>query len=96
MLTKTAVFPFDLVRKRLQVQGPTRSSYVHRNIPVYIGIAKTLRDVVRAEGVRGLYKGLPVSVIKAAPLSAATMWSLEGSIRVLDWFDPPASSREAE
>ena len=95
VITKTAVFPFDLVRKRLQVQGPTRSVYGHRNIPKYAGIAATMRAVVRGEGVRGLYKGLTVSLVKAAPLSAATLWSLEGSIRLLDWLDPPADSREA-
>ncbi|KAJ4296032.1 mitochondrial thiamine pyrophosphate transporter [Collariella sp. IMI 366227] len=34
---KTGTFPLDLVRKRIQVQGPTRGRYVHRNIPEYEG-----------------------------------------------------------
>jgi hypothetical protein len=41
---KTAVFPFDLVRKRLQVQGPTRQKYVYRNIPVYSGVLGAMQD----------------------------------------------------
>jgi solute carrier family 25 thiamine pyrophosphate transporter 19 len=57
---KTAVFPLDLIRKRLQVQGPTRGRYVHRNIPVYRGVWRTAREIVRAEGYRGLYRGLTV------------------------------------
>lgn len=90
-LSKTIVFPFDLVRKRLQVQGPTRHRYVHRNIPVYArGVRGTLADIVAAEGVRGLYKGLVVSLVKAAPLSAVTMWTLENVLLVLHWLDPPA------
>lgn len=60
VIAKTGVFPFDLIRKRLQVQGPTRSKYVHKNIPVYKGVFKTMRDIVKNEGKRGLYRGLTV------------------------------------
>jgi len=57
---KTVVFPFDLIRKRLQVQGPTREKYVHKNIPVYKGVFRTMKDIVKNEGKRGLYRGLTV------------------------------------
>lgn len=60
VIAKTGVFPFDLIRKRLQVQGPTRSRYVHKNIPVYKGVFRTMRDIIRHEGRRGLYRGLTV------------------------------------
>jgi solute carrier family 25 thiamine pyrophosphate transporter 19 len=60
VIAKTGVFPFDLIRKRLQVQGPTRSMYVHKNIPVYKGVFKTMRDIIKNEGTRGLYRGLTV------------------------------------
>ncbi|KAH0566218.1 mitochondrial thiamine pyrophosphate transporter [Trichoglossum hirsutum] len=76
-IAKTCAFPLDLIRKRLQVQGPTRGRYVHRNIPVYRGVFKTLKSILQAEGVRGLYKGLTVSLMKAAPASAITMWTYE-------------------
>jgi solute carrier family 25 thiamine pyrophosphate transporter 19 len=57
---KTIVFPFDLIRKRLQVQGPTREKYVHRNIPIYKGVFRTMKDIIKNEGKRGLYRGLTV------------------------------------
>ena len=60
VIAKTGVFPLDLIRKRLQVQGPTRSRYVHKNIPVYKGVFRTMSDIRRKEGVRGLYRGLTV------------------------------------
>jgi solute carrier family 25 thiamine pyrophosphate transporter 19 len=60
VIAKTGVFPFDLIRKRLQVQGPTRSKYVHKNIPAYKGVFRTMRDILKAEGPRGLYRGLTV------------------------------------
>ncbi|KAF8455633.1 mitochondrial deoxynucleotide carrier [Terfezia claveryi] len=87
VIAKTGVFPLDLIRKRLQVQGPTRELYIHRNIPVYSGIWKTARKTVSQEGWRGLYRGLTVALLKAAPASAATMWTFETTMRVLKWKD---------
>tara|TARA_R110002060_G_scaffold67457_1_gene76188 strand:- start:9 stop:812 length:804 start_codon:yes stop_codon:yes gene_type:complete len=83
VLAKTAVFPLDLIRKRLQVQGPTRSRYVHRNIPEYKGVFRTLSEIVRKEGRRGLYRGLTVSLFKSAPASAVTMWTYERVLKIL-------------
>ncbi|KAL1975916.1 hypothetical protein VTN31DRAFT_4308 [Thermomyces dupontii] len=83
VLAKTGVFPLDLVRKRLQVQGPHRARYVHRNIPEYSGVFRTIAVILRNQGVRGLYRGLMVSLIKAAPASAVTMWTYEQALRVI-------------
>ncbi|KAI1412638.1 mitochondrial thiamine pyrophosphate carrier 1 [Hypoxylon sp. FL1857] len=83
VIAKTGVFPLDLVRKRIQVQGPTRSRYVHKNIPEYRGTVSTLRAVLKREGLRGLYRGLTVSLIKAAPASAVTMWTYERTLNFL-------------
>lgn len=78
--SKTAVFPLDLVRKRLQVQGPTRSRYVHSNIPEYRGVIRSLIQIRHREGVRGMYRGLTVSLMKSAPASAITMWVYERTL----------------
>ncbi|KAI9845455.1 MAG: mitochondrial thiamine pyrophosphate transporter [Thelocarpon superellum] len=83
VISKTGVFPLDLVRKRLQVQGPTRAKYIHRNIPKYRGVLHTLSTIVRQEGWRGLYRGLTVSLFKAAPASAVTMWTYENVLKLL-------------
>lgn len=79
VLAKTGVFPLDTVRKRIQVQGPTRGRYVHKNIPDYgrLGTLGTMRTILRREGARGLYRGLTVSLFKAAPASAITVWTYE-------------------
>ena len=45
------------------------------------GVGGTLRMIVHKEGVRGLYRGLTVSLIKAAPASAVTMWTYERAMR---------------
>lgn len=81
VLAKTGTFPLDLVRKRIQVQGPTRGMYVHKNIPEYAGALGAMRMIVRNEGFRGLYRGLTVSLLKSAPASAVTMWTYERALK---------------
>jgi len=99
VIAKTTIFPLDLVRKRLQVQGPTRSMYINKNIPVYKGVFSTMGTIVKTEGVRGLYRGLIVryvscfvqavrsaninSLFKAAPASAVTVYTYERVLHAL-------------
>ncbi|TKA82738.1 Mitochondrial thiamine pyrophosphate carrier 1 [Friedmanniomyces simplex] len=84
ILSKSAVFPLDTVRKRLQVQGPTHGKYFGgAKMPVYRGVAGTIGMIVRREGWRGLYRGLGVSLVKAAPASAVTMWTYERALSVI-------------
>lgn len=87
--SKTGVFPLDTVRKRIQVQGPTRARYVHKNIPDYIGLGAfgTMRTIFRREGIRSLYRGLTVSLLKAAPSSAVTVWTYERVLNTLISLD---------
>ena len=66
VFAKTATFPLDLIRKRLQVQGPMRTRYIHSNIPLYAGVWRGLYAIWRKEGVRGWYRGLTVSLIKVS------------------------------
>lgn len=83
ILSKTAVYPLDTTRKRLQVQGPMRTQFVHRNIPEYKGVVNTLVHIAKHEGRRGMYRGLTVSLLKAAPASAVTMWTYERAMSAL-------------
>ena len=85
---KTGAFPLDLVRKRLQVQGPMRARFAGGAVPAYgRGAWRTARAIVGREGWRGLYRGLGVSLAKAAPASAVTMWTYERTIEGLQLGD---------
>lgn len=83
VLAKSGVFPLDLIRKRLQVQGPTRSRYAGGSIPIYKGVWATGRTIVSNEGFRGLYRGLGIGLLKSAPASAVTMWTYEHALKLL-------------
>lgn len=90
VLAKTGVFPLDLIRKRLQVQGPMRARYAGGKIPVYgQGLWRTGKSIVNQEGLRGLYRGLGVGLVKSAPASAITMWTYERALKVLKEVDKP-------
>ncbi|KAJ3215477.1 mitochondrial thiamine pyrophosphate transporter [Dinochytrium kinnereticum] len=57
IVSKTVVMPFDVVRKRLQVQGPDRNSYVVAGIPRYKGnFVSCALQIIRHEGYLALYK----------------------------------------
>ena len=87
VVSKCAVFPLDTVRKRLQVQGPTREKYIHKDIPLSQGIIHCTTEIIRREGVRGLYKGLGVALLKSGPSAAVTLWVFDGSIRMWEWVN---------
>lgn len=89
VFAKTGVFPLDLIRKRLQVQGPMRARYVGGKIPVYgEGVWKAGKSIVNREGWRGLYRGLGVGLVKSAPASAITMWTYERALMVMKELEP--------
>ncbi|CAG9938388.1 unnamed protein product [Clonostachys rosea f. rosea IK726] len=67
--------------------GPTRMRYVYGNIPEYKSARKALVTIVRTEGFRGLFKGLPISLIKSAPASAVTVWTYERALGLLISMD---------
>ena len=94
IFAKTGVFPLDVIRKRLQVQGPTRIRYAGGKIPVYsMSVWKTGKAIVERESWRALYRGLGVGLVKSAPASAITMWTYERVLKVMkEWQVPGAES----
>ena len=73
---KTAVFPLDVIRKRLQVQGPMRQRH-YGNVAETNRIWETGKSIVERGGWRSLYRGLGIGLVKSAPASAVTMWVYE-------------------
>lgn len=75
----------DLIRKRLQIQGPHVDSYAIANAPRYKtqSVYFCLREIIRTEGFLALYKGLIPGLIKAAPASAVTFLVFGKSIEFI-------------
>jgi len=64
-------YPTDLVRRRLQLQGFDKS------VPKYTGIRDCVQKILKLEGFRGLYRGLPATYIKLFPTTAIQFWVIE-------------------
>ncbi|KAJ2005453.1 mitochondrial aspartate-glutamate transporter agc1 [Coemansia thaxteri] len=62
----TIIFPLDMVKTRLQNQKP---SVAGGRLP-YSGAVDCFRQIVRAEGVRGLYRGLVPNLAGVTPEKA--------------------------
>ncbi|KAJ2325111.1 mitochondrial thiamine pyrophosphate transporter, partial [Coemansia sp. RSA 2673] len=74
VIGKSCVYPLDLVRKRLQVQGPQLTKFANGNVPKYTGMVNALGYIVRNEGFLALFRGLTPALIKAAPASAVVFY----------------------
>lgn len=64
-------YPSDLIRRRLQLQGFDKA------VPQYAGIRDCISKIIRDEGVRGLYRGLPATYIKLFPTTAIQFWFID-------------------
>lgn len=63
----TSIFPFDVVKSRIQVESSRKKMIV------------ILRKVLREEGIRGLYKGLTPTLLRTFPSTGALFVAYENT-----------------
>lgn len=61
-ISQTLTYPFDVLRRKMQVTGMQNGSIK------YSGAIDALRDIIRVEGVAGLYRGLWPNLRACAPI----------------------------
>ncbi|KAL0993102.1 hypothetical protein UPYG_G00103260 [Umbra pygmaea] len=66
VFSKTVTYPFDLIKKRLQVEGFEEARIRFGQVRRYGGFVDCATQIAREEGVRGFFKGLSPSLVKAA------------------------------
>ncbi|MCO5561585.1 hypothetical protein L7F22_015205 [Adiantum nelumboides] len=72
-----ATYPYQVIRARIQ-QRPNIDGRVK-----YSGIWRTLTEILKHEGVAGLYKGIVPNVLKNVPASSITFLVYETVLKVL-------------
>ncbi|CAA0817486.1 Mitochondrial substrate carrier family protein [Striga hermonthica] len=83
---KAVCHPLDVVKKRFQVEGLQRDPRYGARVEhqAYRNMYDGLRQILYAEGVAGLYKGIVPSIVKAAPAGAVTFVAYEFTS---DWLE---------
>lgn len=66
-VAQTCTYPFDVLRRRFQINTMSGMGYQ------YTGIIDAVRQIIRSEGIRGMYKGIVPNLLKVAP-SMASNW----------------------
>ncbi|XP_044255563.1 mitochondrial thiamine pyrophosphate carrier [Tribolium madens] len=77
LFAKTVVYPFDLAKKRLQIQGFEQGRVEFGQFFKCRGLNDCLIRIYKVEGLSGLFKGLSPSLIKAVVTTALHFSSYE-------------------
>ncbi|KAG8886339.1 hypothetical protein FRB97_004874 [Tulasnella sp. 331] len=77
MISQTVSYPFEVVRRRMQVGGLIRPG-------AWMGWRETVLDVWRTRGFRGFYAGLTIGYVKVVPMTAISFMVWEWGKAVLD------------
>jgi solute carrier family 25 phosphate transporter 23/24/25/41 len=70
-VAQTITYPFDVLRRRFQINTMSGMGYQ------YTGIGNAIRTIIRNEGLRGMYKGIVPNLLKVAPSMASSWLSFE-------------------
>ncbi|EDO19595.1 hypothetical protein Kpol_1018p133 [Vanderwaltozyma polyspora DSM 70294] len=87
VISRTITFPLDTIRRRLQIRTSSELGQMTNN--GYIGkhmqrSAITLCvQIVRDEGVKVLFRGIGLGLLKSVPNTAINLWVYENLMRVL-------------
>jgi solute carrier family 25 thiamine pyrophosphate transporter 19 len=85
LVSKLAIYPLDTVKKRMQMRHVPRCE-TYGIIPKYSSSWACFVDVLRREGLHGLYKGTVPSLLKSCVGTSATFATYELTLEVLRHF----------
>ncbi|XP_057523083.1 uncharacterized protein LOC130802966 isoform X1 [Amaranthus tricolor] len=76
--SSTAIFPIDLVRRRMQLEGAGGRARVYNT-----GIFGTFKHIIRSEGLKGLYRGILPEYYKVVPSVSLVFMTYEAMKKLL-------------
>ncbi|KAL9988345.1 hypothetical protein ACROYT_G002780 [Oculina patagonica] len=96
IVSKGIIYPLDMVKKRLQVQGFHEARQTFGEVRRYSGMLDCFRVILREEGSAGFFKGLAPSTIKAGLSVAIIFCTYEQCLQIARGYiheeDVPATT----
>lgn len=86
VISKGAVYPLDLIKKRMQVQGFEEARRPFGRLHFCSGLTNCVQTIIREEGWLAFYKGFLPSLAKAGCVSALTFGFYEIGRHGISWF----------
>lgn len=83
---KFVVYPLDLIKKRLQIQGFEEARKSFGVFKTYFNLKNCILSIIRDEGFPGFYKGLLPSLLKSTATTALQFIFYEELIKRLNYF----------
>lgn len=83
LCAKTSIYPFDLMKKRMQIQGIQHYRGEYGKTFVCNGMIDCFRRTIAYEGFSGVFKGLSPSLLKAVCTSAMHFTTYEVACKLL-------------
>ncbi|KAI8899361.1 mitochondrial carrier domain-containing protein [Globomyces pollinis-pini] len=71
MLAQTMSYPFELVRRQMQVSSSSSDPLANNSI------TQTIKNIYSKRGFRGFFVGLGIGYIKVTPMFAISFWTYE-------------------
>ncbi|CAG8596447.1 13125_t:CDS:10, partial [Acaulospora morrowiae] len=76
--------PFDLVKVRLQTAKDGQ----------YKGMLDVTRQIIKADGIRGMYRGMGPPLVGITPIFSISFWSYNLGKKIVYWGTPNRKSQE--
>lgn len=89
-VAQTCTYPFDVLRRRFQINTMSGMGYQYK------GIFDAIRVIVAQEGLKGLYKGIVPNLLKVAPSMASSWLSFEMTRDFLVALKPERTNEELQ
>ncbi|CAH1105918.1 unnamed protein product [Psylliodes chrysocephalus] len=84
LCAKTAIYPFDLVKKRMQIQGFEEGRKIFGKLFYCKGMLDALKRIYLGEGASGFFKGLSPSLVKAVVTTGMYFSTYEMSCELIN------------
>lgn len=69
--------PVELVKIRLQLQSTSHAKSHHQALQPHNGPINIAKSIMRTEGLRGMYRGLTITMLRDAPAHGVYFWTYE-------------------